>query len=189
MTGSRCYCRAGLHPIQVYEYDRYGLLTKVRELDLRMDLVTQLAEPTQRLPDCRLAVALIADALAGSEPARQPPAADDAALRYFPHLCEGLLSDVRLELPWQIPQADVVRAVREIELSEQRYQCLNRARTEILNAPLPITPDVAEEIVARLRLHTGAPVHVAESAFDETLSELQLEIDETRRHLALEEKS
>lgn len=65
---------------------------------------------------------------------------------------------------------------------ELYFQCMNRARTAILRAPLPLGPRDADAIIVTLRRHTGAPAHVAESAFNEALSKLQLEIDETRHH-------
>lgn len=54
------------------------------------------------------------------------------------------------------------------------YYCKNRARTAIWNAPLPITHERAEAIVAELQLHTGARAHIAAAAFDEALQDLHL---------------
>ncbi len=120
-------------------------------------------------PDAKaaqLAIALIADAVD-----------DKTALRYYLHLSSHLISRLPENHAWELTSEQVYQHVRSIELEEQRAQCKLRARAAILRKPLPITPEIASEIIAMLRLHTGAPVHIAESAFNKALAEMQLEID------------
>jgi hypothetical protein len=116
----------------------------------------------------RLARALIADAVD-----------EDAAIRYGRVFRDRVIA--RLKGPsWELSRSDVLQEVRRIELEEQHAQCKNRARSLIVKQQLPLTPDAADEMVALLRLHTGAPLHVVECALNEALAELHLEISAAR---------
>lgn len=159
----------GIAPRTVRVLELNGDHWKARELALRRDLRDHSSGfswgyagqgPTQ------LALAILADAIGPED-----------ALRLYQLFKFRVIGPLPFDGGWELSLPDVLEHVRRIELDELRYQCRNRARSQLVRASWPMTPDQHEENIAMIRLHTGAPAHVAEGVYNEVLAELQEEME------------
>ena len=107
----------------------------------------------------QLALALVADAVD-----------DETAIRHYQAFKNLVVAQFDIGRPWRLKREDILESIRRIELAELRFQCRNRARCMILRARWPIPAEAAEEMIAIIRLHTGAPAHIAEGAFNDELA-------------------
>ncbi len=66
-------------------------------------------------------------------------------------------------------------------MRELRCQCKLRARSAIVRAGWPIRPHEHESMIRMIRRLTGAPADVAESAYNEALTEVAADIEQLDR--------